>query len=200
MPRNPTADVEHVVFTDHSIPRRPTPSKGSPRPDADLAPFSGGEASARDLGLAYAMVGLREDNATYLERAFGLLKQAAAQTQPSPLDTEALAYLAQFYRDRKDDAHALPLYEEVWRKDRTQSAVAAALGAYWMQLGNLDQAIIFWNRALAISPALLLVRVNLAEALLRAGRMEEAQAALRKALEFDPAFQPARDLLNRIAK
>ncbi len=176
------------------------------------------------------MVGLREDNATYLDRAFGLLKQAVAQTQPNAADPEVLAYLAQFYRDRKDDAHALPLYEEAWRKDRTQSAVAAALGAYWMQLGNqrtaaggacqppvdpknpdapacvvrgvseVEQAIVFWNQALAISPALLLVRINLAGALLRTGHLEEAQAALRKVLEFDPTLQPARDLLGRITK
>jgi tetratricopeptide (TPR) repeat protein len=162
-----------------------------------LIPFEGGEPSTRDLGLAYAMVGLRENNAVYLDRAFQTLKDARARGQA---DAQALAYLAQFYREHKDDAHALPLYEEVWRMDRTQSAVAAALGAYWMQLGNRDQAIAFWNRALAISPALLLVRVNLAEALLAIGRSQEAQAVLRKALEFNPAFQPAKDLLNRIAK
>ncbi|HEY7333919.1 MAG TPA: multiheme c-type cytochrome [Bryobacteraceae bacterium] len=197
MPRNPTSDVEHVVFTDHSIPRRIRAASAPPPEDAPLILFGGGEPSTRDLGLAYAMVGLRENNAVYLDRAFQTLKDARARGQA---DTQALAYLAQFYRDHKDDAHALPLYEEVWRLDRTQSAVAAALGAYWMQLGNRDQAILFWNRALAISPSLLLVRVNLAEALLGAGRSREAQAALRKALDFNPAFQPAKDLLNRIAK
>ena len=232
MPRNPPSDIEHVVFTDHSIPRRPRPDGGiagaSPRTDADLVQFGGGETNARDLGLAYAMVGLREANDTYLERAFHLLQEAVHD--PADADSLALAYLAQFYRDRKDDAHALPLYEEAWRKDRTQSAVAAAIGAYWMQLGNqraaagagcqpltgpqspaappcvvrgiseVDQAIVFWNRALAISPALLLVRVNLAGALSRKGQPEEAKEILRKALEFDPTFQPARDLLNRVTK
>ena len=84
--------------------------------------------------------------------------------------------------------------------DPTQSAVAAALGAYQMQHGNLAEAIRFWNRALAISPALLLVRTNLAAALLRAGQTEQARATLRKALEFNPSFQAARDLLNRITK
>lgn len=197
MPRNPTSDVEHVVFTDHSIPRRPGASAGSPRADADLAPFEGGEAGGRDLGLAYAMVGLREGNNAYLDRAFRLLQEAAAG---GTADSEALAYLAQFYRDRKDDAHALPLYEQTWRMDPTQSAVAAALGAYRMQSGNLDEAIRFWNQTLSISPALLLVRVNLAEALLRAGHREEAQATLRKALEFNPAFQPAKDRLDRVTK
>ena len=201
MPRNPPSDIEHVVFTDHSIPRRP-PAGGSavasPRADADLSLFGGGEASSRDLGLAYAMVGLREGNSAYLDRAFGLLKQAVRD--PADADPLALAYLAQFYRDRKDDAHALPLYEEAWRKDRSQSAVAAAIGAYWMQLGNVDQAIVFWNRALAISPALLFVRVNLADALSRTGQAEEAKLVSQKALEFDPTFQPARDLLKRITK
>jgi Tetratricopeptide repeat/Cytochrome c554 and c-prime/Doubled CXXCH motif (Paired_CXXCH_1) len=199
MPRNPPSDVEHVVFTDHSIRRRPASSSGgtAPRVDADLVPFRGGEAGTRDLGLGYAMVGLRENNAVYLDRAFQLLKATAAQ---GGADALAAAYLAQFYRERKDDAHALPLYEAVWQRDQGQSAVAAALGAYRMQYGKLDEAIRFWNQALAISPALLLVRVNLAEALLRAGRPEEAQAVLRKALEFNPTFQPARDLLNRITK
>ncbi len=199
MPRNPPSDIEHVVFTDHSIPRRRIAASAAPSPDADLVLYGGGKAGARDLGLAYAMVGLREDNAAYLDRAFQLLKDAAAQG-PTGADSLALAYLAQFYRDRRDDAHALPLYESSWRMDPAQSAVAAAIGAYWMQLKNVDQAVLFWNQALSISPALLLVRVNLAEALLRAGRSQEAQDVLRKALEFNPAFQPARDLLNRISK
>jgi tetratricopeptide (TPR) repeat protein len=195
MPGNPPSDIEHVVFTDHSIRRRPAQPSGSPRADAALTKFGGGENTARDLGLAYAMVGLREDNSAYLGRAFELLKEAAAG---GSADALALAYLAQFYRDRKDDAHALPLYEEVWQKDRTQSAVAAALGAYQMQRGNFDEAIRFWNQALAISPTLVLVRANLAEALLRAGRPEEARSVLLTALQFNPAFQPARDLLNRL--
>jgi tetratricopeptide (TPR) repeat protein len=54
--------------------------------------------------------------------------------------------------------------------------------------GNLDEAIRFWNQALAISPELLLVHANLAEALLRAERQDQAQAVLRKALEFNAAF------------
>jgi Flp pilus assembly protein TadD len=108
--------------------------------------------------------------------------------------------LAELYRNRKDDAHALPLYEEAWRIDPTQSAVAAALGAYQMQRGNFGEAIRFWNEALAISPALVLVRTNLAGALLRTGHAEQAQGELRKALEFQPSFQAARDLLNRITR
>jgi tetratricopeptide (TPR) repeat protein len=197
MPRNPPSDIDHVVFTDHSIRRRASPPSGSFPTDADLVPFGGGAASTRDLGLAYAMVGQREQNPAYVERAFHLLQETVARGGG---DAPTLAWLAEFYRDRKDDAHALPLYEESWRMDPTQSAVAAALGAYQMQRGNFDEAIGFWNQALAISPALVLVRANLAAALLRTGHPEQAQATLRQALEFQPSFQEARDLLNRITK
>ena len=197
MPRNPVSDVEHVVFTDHSIQRRPVPATSAPPANAELVPFGGSKASMRDLGLAYAMVGRREQNTLYLERAFRLLQDAVAR---GDRDVQSLAYLAEFYRDRRDDAHALPLYEEVWRMDPTQYAAGAALGAYRMQRGNLEEAIRLWNQTLAISPALLLVRANLARALLRTGHADEAQATLRKALEFNPTFQEAKDLLNQIGK
>jgi tetratricopeptide (TPR) repeat protein len=196
MVRNPPTDVDHVVFTDHSIRRRPTSAAGSPPTDAELVPFEG-EASTRDRGLAYAMVGRREENTTYVERAFHLLAETAAR---GGTDAQALAYLAEFYRDRKDDARALPLYRQAWRMDPTQSAVAAALGAYQMQYGNIEAAISSWDQALTINPTMLLVRANLAGALLRTGHVEQAQATLRKALDFSPSFQPARELLNSITK
>jgi Tetratricopeptide repeat/Cytochrome c554 and c-prime len=197
MPRNPASDIEHVVFTDHAIRRRARPTGASLPVDADLVPFGGGTASTRDLGLAYAMVGLRELNPTYIERSFHLLQETVSSGHA---DAPTLAYLAEFYRNRKDDAHALPLYEKAWQLDTTQSAVAAALGAYQMQRGNVEQAIRFWSQALAINPALVLVRTNLATALLRSGHAEEAQVTLRKALEFQPSSQEARELLDKITK
>lgn len=196
MPRNPATDVDHVVFTDHSIPRRKA-ATAAPAADAALVPFQSGAAGARDLGLAYAILGQREQNAAYLERAFGLLREAVARGEA---DAQAIAYLAEAYRDRKDDAHALPLYEQSWRMDRTQAPVAAALGAYQMQGGHYDDAIRLWNLALTINPALVLVRANLAAALLRTGHADQAQATMRKALEFNPSFRAARDFLERTAK
>ena len=197
MPHNPVSDVDHVVFTDHSIRKRPAAASELPAVDADLVPFDGGAAGARDLGLAYAMVGRREGNKIYIERAFRLLQQTAAD---GTADVQALAYLAEFYRDRGDDAHALPLYEKVWQMDPSQYAAAAALGAYHMQRGDLENAIQFWQQALAISPGLPLTRMNLAVAQMRAGHADEARENLRQALEFNPTLQEARDLLGKIVK
>jgi Flp pilus assembly protein TadD len=84
--------------------------------------------------------------------------------------------------------------------DKTQYAAGAALGAYQMQRGNLEEAIRLWRETLAISPALVLVRTNLAAALMRTGHADEAQATLRKTLEFNPTLQAARDLLDQIKR
>ena len=53
-----------------------------------------------------------------------------------------------------------------------------------MQRGHFDDAIRFWSQTLAINPAMVLVRANLAAALFRTGQAEQARAVMRKALEF----------------
>jgi predicted CXXCH cytochrome family protein len=196
MPRSPASDVEHVVFTDHSIRRKPSASAArAAAPVTELVPYFGYTASSRDLALAYAMVALRDRNGVDRQRALATLQQAAAQ---GTADAAALVYLAEFYRDAQDDARALPLYEQVWSMDRTQYAAAAALGAYRMQRGDLAGAIQFWKDALALNPGMTLVRVNLATALLRTGQTEEARTMVRKALELNPASPEARDLFRRL--
>jgi hypothetical protein len=196
MPRGPAGDIQHVVFTDHSIRRKPAGSGVAPAPASELVPYASYTATTRDLALAYAVVALRDHNTADRERAFPLLKQAAEQ---GTADAQALVYLAEFYRDAKDDAHALPIYQQIWRMDKTQYAAAAALGAYQMQRGNLAEAIQLWKEALALNPAMTLVRVNLATALLRTGHQDEARATLEKALELNPASPEARELLGRIS-
>ncbi len=195
MPRGSTSDIQHVVFTDHSIRRKPGSSGAAPASDSELVPYSSYAATTRDLALAYAVVALRDHNPADRERAFPLLKLAAEQ---GTADAQALAYLAEFYRDAKDDAHALPIYQQVWRMDKSQYAAAAALGAYAMQRGNLADAIQLWREALALNPAMTLVRVNLANALLRTGNPSEARAALEQALQFNPASPEARDMLEKL--
>ena len=198
MPRGPASDIQHVVFTDHSIRRKPAGSAAAPASDSvsELVPYPSYTATTRDRALAYAVVALRDHNTADRERAFPLLKQAAEQASA---DAQALAYLAEFYRDAKDDAHALPIYQQVWRMDKSQYAAAAALGAYQMQRGNFAEAIQLWQEALALNPAMTLVRVNLAKALLRMGNPGEARAALEQALRFNPTSPDARALLSQIS-
>jgi predicted CXXCH cytochrome family protein len=197
MPRGAANDIQHVVFTDHSIRRKPGGSSNAAPvvSNAELVPYPGYAASKRDLALAYAVVALRDHNTADRERAFPLLQQAAEQ---GTADSKALAYLAEFSRDAQDDARALPLYQQVWRMDKSQYAAAAALGAYQMQRGNLAEAIELWRQALALNPAMTLVRVNMAQALLRMGKAGEARSELRQALQFHPASPEARALMSQL--
>lgn len=199
MPRSPVSDADHVVYTDHSIPRRAMQRalqlNAGPDKTAPLLAFGKTLADARDQGLAYAIVALREQNATYSDRAFDLLREAE---QHNPGDPQTLSYLADLYKSRKDDQTAARLYQRLYKIDPTQSSAPMNLGAYQMEQGNYAEAIRLFQEALRISPALALVRLNLAVALERTGKIDEARTVLNKALEFNPSFTEARQMLRRM--
>lgn len=195
MPASAVRDAPHVVFTDHSIPRRPVPRNGTPAADTPLVAFGAAPSDARDQGLAYAIVALRERNAIYSGRAFDLLRNAERQ---NPDDPQTLAYLADLYHARHDDRTAAMLYQRLYRIDPSQSSAPMNLGAYAMEQGRNEEAIPLFQQALRISPGLVLVRLDLAVALIRMGKSAEGRPVLEKALELDPSFTAARDLLNQI--
>jgi predicted CXXCH cytochrome family protein len=170
MPKSPATDADHVVYTDHAIRRRPAVRAAAP-PDARLIAF--GQASDRDLGLAYAILAQR-GGAAYRSRALALLAPAAATD-----DAEALLYLANL-----DSERAVTLYEKAIRLDPAQLTGSVNLGAIRMEQGNYPEAIRLWTDALAKNPSLVLVRQNLAVALRRMGRHSEADAVLAKAGAF----------------
>jgi hypothetical protein len=203
MPGTPVTDADHVVYTDHSIPRRALIRNRKPAADAPLAAFgatnagtnAGTAASPRDLGLAYAVVALRDQSAIYGVRAFDLLREAERQ---DPNEPQTLSYLADLYKTRKDDRTAETLYRRLYALDPTLSSAPMNLGAYEMERGHMDEAVRLFQEALRISPALVLVRMNLAVALIRTGKVAEARTDLEKALWFNPSFTAARELLDRI--
>jgi hypothetical protein len=195
MPSTSVRDADHVVYTDHSIPRRARSGNPKPPAEAPLVGFGGMPVNSRDQGLAYAIVALREQNAAYSARAFDLLREAERENPDEP---QTLSYLADLYKSRKDDRSAALLYQRLYAIDPTQSIAPANLGAYQMEQGHYEEAIRFFKEALRISPALVLVRLNLARALMHSGQRTEARSVLEKALEFNPSFTAARDLLDRI--
>ncbi|MDE3195765.1 MAG: hypothetical protein KGN84_05445, partial [Acidobacteriota bacterium] len=121
MPSTAVTDADHVVYTDHSIARHPVPRNRKPPADATLAAFGAVAETSRDLGVAYAVVALRERNGVYSQRAFDLL----SRNQDDP---QALAYLADIYRARQNDRTAERLYQKLYALDRTQSSAPANLG------------------------------------------------------------------------
>jgi tetratricopeptide (TPR) repeat protein len=187
MPKSTVTDAQHVVYTDHSIPRRPR-RPVAPNRNADLVPFGGGRATDRDLGLAYAIAGQPE-------RALKLLEAAE---RSAPDDVEVLVYLAEIYRNRNLEARAAPLYERALRLDGTQLGALVGLGGVRLQQGRAAEAIALWRDALTRNPGLDLTRTNLAMAEWQTGDREAAMVTLEKGLELSPGFRAAADLLKRL--
>jgi hypothetical protein len=189
MPKNPVIDVEHAVYTDHSIPRRPgTPPRQAASKDSLLVPFGKTAVSDTDLGLAYALAGASE-------RAFDLLKPIEAQQQD---DVPALVQLAHLYDLRRNEDRAATLYERALRADPSQIAAANNLGVILLKRGRVADAIRLWSDVVARSPGSEAARMNLAAAQFRSGDLRSAEASLVKLLELNPGSTEARQMLTRV--
>lgn len=77
MPKGKAYDGGHTVFTNHSLTLKP---RSSP-----LASYFGREPSARDLGLAYVQLGRDRRDSAYFEKAWPLLREAAAGRGRDPV-------------------------------------------------------------------------------------------------------------------
>src|SRR5262249_53877851 len=140
MPKSPVTDAQHVVFTDHSIPRRPR--KPAAPQSSDLVPFPGYSTAPRDLALAYAIAATPPDGAAGRSRAQSLLEQAP---HDHPDDVEILAYLAEIYRNTGKPDQAVPLYERALRLDPTQLTASVGLGGIHMERREFADAIRLWE-------------------------------------------------------
>jgi hypothetical protein len=194
MPKSPVIDALHVVYTDHSVPRRPRPA-ALPPADADLVPFEGFTASARDLALAYAITAARQPPAPGRTRALQLLEAAE---RDSPDDSEVLLYLAEIYRTGGQPDRAIPLYRRAMRLDPTEVTASVGLGGILFERGQYRESIRLWQDALSRNSGLVLVSTNLAMAQWNSGELASAESTLRRVIDLSPGFQPARDLLRRL--
>ena len=195
MPKSPVADAQHVVYTDHSIPRRPRAPAGTPAGDADLIPFANMPASARDTAVAYAIAAGHPGSDAFRQRALRLLEQAG---HDSPNDSEVLLYLAEMYRNGGRGEDAVPLYRRAMALDHGQVTASVGLGGLLFERGEFAGAIRLWQDALSKNGGLVLVGTNLAMAQWRTGDLPSAAATLRRLIGLSPGFQPPHDLLQRL--
>ncbi len=194
MPKSPTVDVGHTVFTDHSIPRRPPQlaEQNSRLAGTSLRAFGTAAASSRDLGLAYAEIATGLKNAAFAERSFESLKSVEGTLSD---DAPALLQLAFLYDGKTDREKAIQLYRKALAADPSQVVALLNLGALLAQQQKFQEAISLWQEALKQNPGLETASVYLALALLRTGKAFLAREELLKGLEFNPDSQMIRKLL-----
>lgn len=190
MPKSGVTDAQHVVYTDHSIPRRPL-GRVANKLGGALVGFGGMAVSDRDLGLAYAIAG---------ESAKALpLLQAVVGGEASG-DAEAVLYLAELYRGQGKIREAEPLYRRVMMLDAGQVAASTGLGSILMERGDYQGAIRLFEDALVKNAGLVMVRSNLGLAYWRIGDKAKAEAQLVRTMEISPGFTPAANLLRSLRK
>lgn len=194
MPKSGASDAQHVVYTDHSIPRRPTAAKAAA--SMELAAL-GSKASSRDMALAVAIMAGRTGNNDQQKRAVNLLAEAE---KSNPDDVEVLLYLAELYRNTDQPDAAIGLYKRAIRLDPTQVTGSVGLGGIRMERGDYSEAIRLWSEALVKNPGLLWVRTNMALAYFKLGNREMAESLLRQTLDLNPGFPPAAEALKQLRK
>jgi predicted CXXCH cytochrome family protein len=195
MPKSPVADAQHVVYTDHSIPRRPRVAVAPAAPSADLVVFGGARAEPRDAALAYGILASRAQTAADRARALTALEQAE---RSDPTDVEVIVYLAELYRNGGQEEKAIPLYRRAIKIDSTQVTAPVGLGGILMERGQDEEAIRLWEDALAKNAGLELVRINMALAQWRSGDLRAAERSLAKAVELSPGFATPVELLQKL--
>jgi Flp pilus assembly protein TadD len=175
MPKGRSREGEHVVFTDHTIARRPGARASGARV---LQPFRGMTAGERDWALA--------------ERRQPLLEKLAARADA---DAAVLVQLAQIYDAQGKGA---ALYERALRLEAANATAQANLGIYRMREGRVREALALWGAAFGRNPGMLSAGLNLAMGQMQSGDRAGAAATLRRVLRFHPDSAQARALLREL--
>ena len=201
MPKAQSLEAEHSVFTDHSIPRgaRRQPVVTGTDAVSELVSFWGDKAEPRELGLAYAQLGVRLHDKKRVVRVIELLKAAEAQGQA---DGSVLLQLAYASDQLGKSQEAISYYQRARQQDPSQTVASVNLGNHLAMKGQTREAIALWEDALSRNPGLESARINLATAYLQQGDPTSAEKVLRKALELNPSLKSALRLLvdSRISK
>jgi Flp pilus assembly protein TadD len=197
MPRERTEDVAHEQVTDHRIQRRPASSlKQATALTGDLTVVGGGEASDRDLGMAYFQFAEHGDQQAG-QKAMLLLQQAErrGEEQPDPDLHTALGFLEHLSGDRPA---AIREYQAALRANPANSVAAGDLAILQARAGDEKSAVAGLGWVSENDPGDTAASMDLAMIECAMGDPQAATMALQHLLEFSPDDGKARQELAAI--
>ncbi|MEO8126091.1 MAG: multiheme c-type cytochrome [Bryobacteraceae bacterium] len=171
MPRARVVDGGHGILTDHSIPKRPRKIAFEGAGVWKLEPFLGG-GEARELGLAYAEVGLRTGDRRQQDEAIRLLSSIS-------VDPEVAVRLGDLLQRKGNTARA----EQLYALAPNSIAALVNLGGIYGARGEYSKAIKLWRSALEKNPGQREASLNLALTLRSLGLADDAakvEASMRR--------------------
>ncbi|MCG8461059.1 MAG: sulfatase-like hydrolase/transferase [Holophagales bacterium] len=117
---------------------------------------------------------------------------------------EGMELLARFeeakaLQQRGHPAAAIPILDELVRRNPENVPFLTHLAAARLQAGETEAALTLYRAAVALNPAYEFPRMQLASALIASGNNDEARRQLEKVLELDPRFADASLTLAELA-
>jgi predicted CXXCH cytochrome family protein len=197
MARPPSNDIAHEQVTDHWIKKRASQERLPLATSGEMATVGGIGASDRELGLAYAQMAVRGDQAAGL-RAMDLLGRAETQNAEARRDHELHAQLGFLEQLEGKMDEAVKEYRMALEADAFDALAAGDLALIEAQRHNAREAIRLWGDVFAHDPTQLKAGMNLAVTECGQGERDEALATLERMLVFSPDDGQARSFEAQI--
>ncbi len=203
MPPYADGDIAHTAATDHRILRRPTPvaeaetKAKSTRPSLPLVPFPretmdlANVEMKRDAAIGLTML-IQQGKADAL---YALKTVEWLQSLPEdPADADAWEALGSALLQLRRERDALAAFEKGVAGSPDCEPLVVAAAKLRDTLGEPDQALSLWQRAVTINPWMASYRGRLATALARNGDWPAAGQQCEAWLRLAPESIPARQL------
>ena len=196
MARPKSNDIAHEQVTDHWIRRRVNEDPLPVAASGELVPVGKETASDRDLGLAYAQMAARGDQAAE-GRAVELLRKAERE-EPRANDHELHARLGFLDQEDGRTVEAIEEYRKALAADSYDALAAGDLALIEAKRGHTAAAIKLGQWVWEHDPTRVAAAMNLAVLECGAGETKGALATLERMLEFAPDDTAAQEYLGEI--
>jgi Tfp pilus assembly protein PilF len=185
--------IAHRAVTDHRIRRRPDikppTDEGVGRllpGEIHLVPFNHDQANPRDLGLALTELGKTYRQLGRQSSVIALpLLEAAVQQTPDDVPAWEAKGFALWQLDRKPEALVAfrAALERAPQRELTLTYMAVLAGS----LGRRDEAVAYWQRALAVNPWCSQYYYRLAVLFAERREWQQGLKQIDRAIELNPA-------------
>ncbi|HVC47046.1 MAG TPA: multiheme c-type cytochrome [Terracidiphilus sp.] len=198
MARLPSSDIAHSQITDHWIRIDPHPEQPvRSATEGALAAVGGMRADDRDLGLAYAQMAERGDEAAG-KRAMKLLRRAEKQEAGAAKDSELHTQIGFLDQELGDEAGAAREYRAALAANADDATAAGDLALIEVRRRQTPRAVARLQRIFAGDPALVQAGMNLAVLECGQGKRRDTLATLDRLLAFSPDNQQAKSFEMRV--
>lgn len=135
------------------------------------------------LATAWHIAGMRNDEPAGRQRSDALLDELEAQARSQQ---QARLFRAIFAEERGDLEEAAAGYQRVLESEPNNLIALNNASMVLMKLGQTDQALVYAQAAAKAAPQVPIILDTLANVQLAAGKAEDAQATIERAIAIDP--------------